>query len=176
MRQQTCKQCGSVFHSAMYHKPRKPIAKSPLKPRIRPIKASSAKKTRGKAINRSNLIKQLDKIYSAYIRLKDCKQGYTQCVTCGDIRWWSEHQNGHFFSRGRLPTRWDDDNCHVQCMRCNIFLKGNYIKYTTWMIDTYGREFVDKLEAKSNSKTPITTLQIKELILHYTEVIGHISI
>ncbi|MFK5282642.1 recombination protein NinG, partial [Lacticaseibacillus paracasei] len=76
-------------------------------------------------------------------------------------------QNGHFYSRGRYPTRWHDDNCHPQCVGCNIFLKGNYINYTKYMIDTYGREYVDELEVLSKSTIKISTAELQEMIDKY---------
>jgi hypothetical protein len=93
--------------------------------------------------------------------------GIGTCVTCGNSKPWKEQQNGHFFSRGRYPTRWDIDNCHIQDAACNVFLKGNYINYTRWMIDTYGREFVDQLEVKSRQVLKIKTKEIIELIDFY---------
>lgn len=120
-----------------------------------------------KPVSRGQLVRKLDSIFSQYIRLKESADGYASCVTCGVTKPWKEMQNGHFFSRARYATRWDEDNCHVQDYRCNVALSGNYISYTKYMIDTYGREFVDALEEKSKSLPKITSIELKEMISLY---------
>ncbi len=35
-----------------------------------------------------------------------------------------ESQCGHFVSRTYLATRYDERNCRVQCVGCNVFGKG----------------------------------------------------
>jgi hypothetical protein len=62
-------------------------------------------------------------------------------------------------------------NCHVQSYRDNVLLKGNYITYTKYMIDRYGRKAVDELERKSLSGVKITTPEIRELIIKYTKLV-----
>lgn len=151
-----CKECGSVFHTKMYHKPRKPIQRTAIKRTVKPVKKK-------KAPTRGQLVKKLDAAFSQYIRSKDARDGVAECVTCHTVADWKTLQNGHFYTRGRYATRWDEMNCHVQCYRCNVALKGNYIEYTKYMIDRYGREAVDELDAKSRTTVKVTTQEIKEL-------------
>ena len=66
-------------------------------------------------------------------------------------------------------------NCHSGCYRCNVLLKGNYIAYTLYMIDRYGREAVDKLEIKAKSNTKITTVEIREMIDKYKKLLDTIA-
>ena len=165
----TCKHCGATNHSSLacFKAPRKPMKTTP-KPR-KTIKAVSKPK---KAESRSKLVKKLDAVFSQYVRLdKSDDEGYVRCVTSGERLYWKEAQNGHFFSRKYLPTRWHDDNCFPQSMRDNVFLHGNYIEYTKFMLDSYGREFVDELEKLAKSGKKITTPEIREKIAYYkTEV------
>lgn len=118
-----------------------------------------------KGVSRKKLIRDLDSVFSKYIRLKDAflEEGelVAKCVTCGDIKAWKQLQNGHYYSRGRYQTRWDEDNCHVQCMRCNVYLKGQYIQYTLFMIDMYGRDFVDELGIKSINPAKISSVDLR---------------
>lgn len=154
-----CKECGSMTHTAMYHKPRKPIKRTAIK--------ATKKKPKIKRVSRSQLVKKLDSIFSQYIRQKESVGGMGRCVTCGDTKPWQQQQNGHFYTRGRYPTRWDESNCHIQCVACNVFKKGNYIAYTMYMIDRYGREYVDNLEIKSKSTVKITSVELQEMIEKY---------
>jgi len=183
MKQQTCKyilengsKCSSQFHSAMYHKPMKPLKRTAIK--HKPITRGEQNKAvrlskKPKAKSRSKLIKDLDAIFSQYIRLKDAKmidsELMAQCVTSGEWKPWKQQQNGHFYTRGRQATRWDEMNCHVQSYRDNVLLKGNYIVYTKYMIDKYGRKAVDELEYKSLNGDKIPTPVLRDMIEDYTK-------
>jgi 5-methylcytosine-specific restriction endonuclease McrA len=117
-----------------------------------------------KKLTRKQITKKLDEAFSKYIRLRDEEYG---CITCGKLLTFKELQCGHFFSRSHLHTRWDEDNCHAQCYRCNCILHGNYINYTKYMIDRYGREFVDELEKKSMLIDKISTDTLLTMLEHY---------
>ena len=69
---------------------------------------------------RANLVKNLDAWFSRYIRLKYSKAGYARCFTCGTRKHWKQLQAGHFQSRAKYSTRWDEDNVRPQCPKCNI--------------------------------------------------------
>lgn len=165
----TCSICGTLGHSKFYckSKPIKVIKRSPIKKT--PVKKA---KKNTKRITHSQLVKRLDTIFSQFIRLRYSVDGMATCVTCGDMREWQQQQNGHFYTRGRYPTRWDEINCNVQCVRCNVFLKGNYINYTMYMIDKYGREAVDNLEIKSKSIAKITSVELQEMIDYYKKLVS----
>lgn len=72
----------------------------------------------------SKLKKELDKIFSLYVRQKYSKQGQVRCYTCGVTKDIKEIQNGHFVSRSILSLRFDERNCRPQCVGCNIFGQG----------------------------------------------------
>ena len=73
----------------------------------------------------AKLKKELDNIFSKYIRLKYAdKNGMVKCYTCSTIKHWKEIQNGHWIPRNNLATRFDEDNCRPQCVGCNMFNKG----------------------------------------------------
>ncbi len=61
-------------------------------------------------------IKQLKKIadtlWSEYIRKRDC----TICYTCNTPLPYNKSQCGHFISRDCLQLRYDEANCHCQCL------------------------------------------------------------
>lgn len=119
------------------------------------------KKTRGQ------LVKDLDKVFSIYIRRRYGEDA--TCVTCGVTKPWKQMQAGHFYTRGRFATRWHTQNVHVQCYRCNVLLKGNYISYTKYMINMYGMEGIERLERESLSGAKLTTPGMIELIEYYTK-------
>jgi hypothetical protein len=172
-----CKLCKSTFHTQTFcpDKPKKPLQRTAIKRVVKPmvVKKKAVVKPKTKHLSRKKVVKQLDAAYSQYIRLKDARmlngKLKATCVTCLSTKYWREQQNGHFFTRGRYSTRWNDINCHVQCPACNIFLKGNYIPYTLYMIDRYGRETVDRLEKLSKTPTKIPTIELVELTKSYQQ-------
>lgn len=99
--------------------------------------------------------------------------GYCTCVTCGHIGKWNDgFDGGHFLAKGNC-SYWmlDPRNIWPQCKSCN----GNGMKfgnkeaaYTLFMIDTFGREFVDYM--RSMEKTVI-----KRSKLVYDESISSIN-
>jgi len=158
-----CKLCGSTYHTAAFcpQKPRKAISKV--------VKVKKAKVAKPKTKTRSQLVRDLDKVFSQYIRVKDSIDGTAVCVTCGDQKPWRQQQNGHYMSRGHYPTRWDEDNCHVQCVACNMFRSGNYTEYSIYMINRYGADFLPVLRDKAKNGSKIPTSVIKGLIEEYTQ-------
>ena len=63
-----------------------------------------------------------------------------------------------------------EEQIHPQCPGCNGPKKGNPVAYTLYMLDRYGREWVDNLEAtkwdtKKYSRAEIT--EIIEDLKHY---------
>lgn len=145
------------------------LKKNTIKPQIRKVTKMSKKNIKpvdkNKPKSRSKLVKELDAIFSKYIRLRDDGGG---CVTCGVVKPWKEMQACHFYSRGRYPTRWHESNVFSGCYRCNVILKGSYINYTRYMIDRFGRQFVDDLEFLSLNGEKISTPKLREMIEEYT--------
>lgn len=84
--------------------------------------------------------------------------GYCTCVTCGHIGKWNEgFDGGHFIAKGNC-SYWmlDPRNIWPQCKSCNgkgMQYGNKEADYTLFMIDEFGREFVDYM--KSMEKTVI---------------------
>ena len=120
----------------------------------------------------TNLKEKLDKVFSLYIRLRDSDEnGFCTCYTCGKVAHYKEMQNGHFWSRTHLSTRFNEDNCKVQCVGCNIFKKGNYIVYTKRLLKELGEEKFDELERLKNSTVKISKAEYEQMIEHYNQKI-----
>ena len=119
-----------------------------------------------------NLKDKLDKVFSLYIRLRDSDEnGFCTCYTCGKVAHYKEMQNGHFWSRTHLSTRFNEDNCKVQCVGCNIFKKGNYIVYTKKLLKELGEEKFNELERLKNSTVKISKAEYEQMIEHYNQKI-----
>ena len=133
----------------------------------KPLKtAKNGLKTK-KKVNRKTVIKKLDAIFSKYIRLKNSNNGQCECYTCGKLMDWTEAQNGHFYTRGRYSTRWDESNVRCQCVGCNVFLHGNYINYTRNMVNEIGMDKLVELEVKSLRPMKIATCELQDMVDYY---------
>lgn len=125
-----------------------------------------------KKLNRSQLTKKLDRVFSQFIRLRDSVQGYCVCITCGAHKHWKEIHAGHFVKRGCILTRWHKQNVHGQCCGCNTYREGEQAKYLVALEQMYGREVVDELmelEKKYRAgdyKKPTLT-ELREKIEYY---------
>lgn len=119
----------------------------------------------------AKLKKELDSIFSRYIRLRnaDGETGDAICVTCGKIDHWKKLQNGHFMSRRHQITRWDEDNCQCQCYSCNVMQQGKQYQYSIWLDDKYGKGKADELLQKSFGTLKLDRYDIERMILEYKQ-------
>jgi len=90
------------------------------------------------------LIKIAVRHFHSFIRNRD--EG-KPCVSCGK---YTTLQAGHFYSAGHYPAlRFDPDNVHGQCKRCNYFLHGNPIEYEKTLIHRIGEKALSVLHLKA---------------------------
>ena len=134
----------------------------------------NTKKTKTKKESITTLKKKLDEVFSLYIRQKYEKDGVIECYTCGVVKPLKEMQNAHFWSRSHLSTRWEEKNCRVCCVGCNVFKHGNYIEYTRRLLKEIGQEEFDKLELQKNTPIKINKTWLKEQIELYTNKLNEI--
>ena len=129
-----------------------------------------------KKLSRQDYVRELDTIFSKFIRLRDCNdRGIVVCPLCWARIPREKAQNMHFVSRGVMKHRYDEKNCHAGCMRCNVILNGNYIVYTRRMQKTYWMGFVDRLIA---DKWPykIPTPMLVDMINYYSQRVDKLLI
>jgi hypothetical protein len=79
------------------------------------------------------LIREADKWFSRYIRLRDSRYvdgaWVGECITCDkpsvvktrEGKWIASSQNGHFITRGCYSLRYDELNCNMQEAHCNAW-------------------------------------------------------
>lgn len=90
----------------------------------------------------SKLKKKADKVFSRWIRNRDKHI----CYTCGKVMQPNESQNGHYISRSYYYLRYDERNCHCQCVACNVFNNGNIPLYSVKLESQYGFGILQDLE------------------------------
>lgn len=107
--------------------------------------------------------KELDRIFSIYIRQRD--NGV--CISCGDTKHWKYQQNGHYVSRSHMSLRYDEKNCSCQCMSCNIFKSGNMDEYALALIRKYGKNILLELNKKKHEIRKWSIPELQERIEYY---------
>lgn len=119
-----------------------------------------------KKVTRTSLIKKLDSVFSIYIRRRYSMNDIAKCVTCGKEDHWSKLQCGHFMSRKHMSTRWNEDNCQVQCAGCNVFRYGEQYIFSQYL----GNNLSEELHKQSKEICKFTDVELQDMIAHYTEL------
>ena len=90
------------------------------------------------------LIKSATRHFNEFIRNRDQDK---PCISCGK---YNATQAGHFYSAGHYPAlRFDEDNCHKQCVGCNHFKSGNLIEYEKNLRRRIGDDRVEMLHMRA---------------------------
>lgn len=122
--------------------------------------------------SRKTIITKLDNVFSQYIRLRYSKNEISECVTCGKQDHWKKMQNGHFISRKHYATRWDEDNCQVQCSGCNVFRYGEQYLFSKYL----GTELSEELLIKSRKIQKFTDYELLEMIEIYKDKVNNLLV
>lgn len=120
------------------------------------------------ARKRSTIVASLDKWFSQFIRLTYSTAGQARCYTCGVRKNWKELQAGHFQSRAKYSTRWDEDNVRPQCAKCNIQNGGQQYSFGL-KLNTEREGLADEVLQKSNTIRKFSNTELEEMETHYRE-------
>jgi len=121
-----------------------------------------------KKVKRSTVKRRAWEACSIYIRTRWSTDGYNQCITCGTTHPIAELDAGHFIPRtAGMAVYFDEWNIFPQCRKCNRFLEGNGPAYTLYMVDTYGRDAVDELMARSRTLVKLSTQDLLDIEAYY---------
>jgi len=124
---------------------------------------------------RSKVVKELDRVFSLYIRQRDANlDGFVECFTCGRSNHWKKMDAGHFQSRGKYSTRWCEKNVMPQDKRCNIFNQGEQFKFGKRLDEVYGDGTAEEIILKSNQTVKFSTSELEEMIENYKQKLKEI--
>ena len=125
----------------------------------------------------SSLKRELDKVFSEFIRLRDMRENNgSRCFTCGLIPLsWRQLQCGHYVSRVHLSTRWNERNCAAQCYACNVLRRGNPAEFTLALQAKYGPGIVQELVDLKRQSVKFSRSELQDLIEGYEARLGVIS-
>lgn len=125
------------------------------------------------------LVKEAQREFNAYIRLRDASQ---PCICCGRVstnvdglysHGWDA---GHYRSTGSAPhLRFNEDNVHKQLVYCNRDQSGNAVAYRLGLIARIGLARVEALEA-DNTPRKWTHDELRAIKRHYREKAKRIAV
>tara|TARA_R110000782_G_scaffold352_5_gene952 strand:- start:523 stop:930 length:408 start_codon:yes stop_codon:yes gene_type:complete len=125
---------------------------------------------------RQKLIKDLDKVFSLFIRMRASDEnGYATCFTCGQVKKWKEGDAGHFISRGAFSTRWNETNVQFQDKKCNIFQSGQQYLFSVALNRLHGEGTADALFAMSRQTRKYGVGELKAMIEIYKDKVEAIK-
>lgn len=119
------------------------------KDKVKKIERKEVRARKEALKTRSDYMKDAQKSFNAYIRARDADK---PCISCGvDLKREAiggGYDCGHYRSVGSAPhLRFDPDNAHGQCKKCNRYLSGNAVEYRRGLFTRLGQQRLDLLEA-----------------------------
>ncbi len=125
---------------------------------------------------RQKLVKDLDKVFSLFIRMRASDEnGFATCFTCGQVKKWKEGDAGHFISRGAYSTRWNETNVQFQDKKCNIFQSGQQYLFSVALNRLHGEGTADALYAMSRQTRKYGVGEIKAMIEIYKDKVERLK-
>ena len=124
-----------------------------------------------KAKTKSQLVKDLDTVFSKYIRYSKATNGYCTCITCDREYEVKKIHCGHFMSRQYMSTRWDERNVAPQCYGCNVMQQGKQFEFSLKI----GKELSEELYLLTKQTKKWSLDEIKDMIEQYKDKLKDIS-
>lgn len=141
-------------------------------PKAKKPKVALKKRTTGKLGGKktklktqAQLKKQLDSVFSIYIR----QSHPARCYTCGVTKHRKNLQCGHFISRAYLATRFHEDNCRPQCVGCNVFGGGKPLDFEENLKKELGEQYVEDMKKLRHTPVKYDRHWYTEKINYYKE-------
>jgi uncharacterized small protein (DUF1192 family) len=99
----------------------------------------------------STLIKELDGLFSEWLRRGNSVAGQCHCFICGTRKRWQEMQAMHYVDRDQMALRYDVSNVYVGCESCNCFDDDHHERFKEAILKKRGQEVLDFLEVEKRS-------------------------
>lgn len=159
------KRCGSIYHTATYHKPRKPIVgrSKPLKP-----KKAVVKKVTRKA-SKTALKKKLEKLVKDYVKRRD---DYT-CQYCGKYVTGTDCHASHVIPVSRSGyLQFEPKNMKVLCYHHHLnWWHKHPVEAGAWFTDKFPERWEYLTELHKQRLKPYTEVELQEKIDYYKSLL-----
>ena len=129
--------------------------------RLRPKKKS-------KAITLPKLTEKAQKVFNAWIRERDSKDGYFTCISCFKTLKVEAMNAGHYVPvKGGSFLRFNPYNVNGECQRCNGFDQFHLVGYRKHLIMKIGLKTVEWLENNRNVVYKWSRTELEDIIETY---------
>jgi len=113
-------------------------------------------------------VKALDVAFSKWVRVSGADHaGFAECWTCGTTKHFSRMDAGHFQTRAKYSTRWDERNVKPQCKHCNMTNGGHQYEFAKRLDAEFGQGTAEQVVIESNQVRKYTTQEIVDLTALY---------
>jgi hypothetical protein len=132
------------------------------------LKTWNKKKTKLKKdlMTTSDWLKIAQQTFNKFIRERDKGQ---LCISCGQYINGVKHASHYFSSGGHSNVRFNENNVHVSCYKCNVELSGNLLNYQIAIRDKIGGEELIKLHELAHVTKKWTIEELQEINTVYKE-------
>ena len=108
-------------------------------------------------------------LLSKIVRLSYATNGYSNCYTCQSVLQVSELQAGHAVGGRHNAVLFDESIIRCQCVRCNVFMRGNYPVFSARLVREHGIDWWEKKLEESNKVKIYTRADLENLIESYRQ-------
>jgi len=124
-------------------------------------------RTEGIVDSVQELIIDLDRIFSRWLRLRDMESDEKiTCYICDRRVNWQKAQAMHFISRQHIGVRFLTDNVKSGCVTCNVEKRGNLVEYEK-RLEQERPGIVEWLREQSHTVTSPSRDELKQLLCDY---------
>jgi hypothetical protein len=118
------------------------------------------------------LTEKAQKVFNAYIRQRDSKDGFFTCISCFKTFPVESMNAGHYVPvKGGSFLRFHEDNVNGECQRCNGFDEFHLVGYRKHLLLKIGKKRVEWLE---NNRTKVHKWDrgdLEDIITLYTTLL-----
>jgi hypothetical protein len=118
------------------------------------------------------LTEKAQKVFNAYIRQRDSKDGYFTCISCFKTLPVESMNAGHYVPvKGGSFLRFHEDNVNGECQRCNGFDEFHLVGYRKHLLLKIGKKRVEWLENNRTKVHKWDRSDLEDIITLYTTLL-----
>ena len=112
--------------------------------------------------------KKVQTVFNKFIRLRDMQKG---CISCGTPLQLRKFDAGHYYPTTYQGIRFNENNVHGQCVRCNRNMHGNIHEYRKRITERISQEELDWLDENRYIELKLNKIELEELYNKYKKKI-----
>ena len=125
-----------------------------------------------KKVTLPRLTEKAQKVFNAYIRQRDSKDGYFTCISCFKTLPVESMNAGHYVPvKGGSFLRFHEDNVNGECQRCNGFDEFHLVGYRKHLLLKIGKKRVEWLENNRTKVHKWHRADLENIITLYTTLL-----